>query len=531
MSAPASAWPARLREQRWTIGFCAAAFLLMVLHLSGLSSSPPGFYIDESSVGYNAWAVAHTGHDEHGHFLPFYFEAFGEYKNPVYIYALAPLTRILPLTPYTVRLPAALFGLAAAAAMALFAWWATRSRWAALLTLLTAGLTPWLVQESRIGFEVVSMVALLSVMLWCLARAQPEQSVRWYLLAGVALGLSTFAYSTGRVFTAILLIVMALCFAIPMRGFRWLVTGIVPVASVVVLGIYVALHQGAITARYNAISINFDGPSLSTLVHRFISNYADYWDPHFLLTHGDPNLRHSTGWGGMLLVTTLPAILVGAAVCVRRWREPLPRFILLGAVVAPAPASLTAEGTPHSLRAVTMLPFLLAFAAYGWAALAERLRDRRAMAAVLALAVLVETSSYFYDQFVEYPGRALDWFDTGVVSAIQRAQVLGGGHAMFISTTFEAPYIQALFALHPDPPPEGVSAEAWLAQTVRVHIADPPTIAAQARPGDILVLAPGDAVPQTAQVVEVDQRLVGTGAVSIVGAPQRIVELVVIARE
>lgn len=355
--------------------------------------------------------------------------------------------------------------------------------------------------------------------------------MRWYALAGVALGISTFAYSTGRVFTAILLVALALSFAIPLRGYRWMVTGVAPVASVVTLGIYVAEHQGAITARYNAISINFDGPSLGTLVHRFLSNYADYWDPHFLLTHGDPNMRHSTGWGGVLLVTTLPAILVGAAVCIRRWREPLPRFILLGALAAPAPASLTAEGTPHSLRAVTMLPFLLAFAAYGWAALAERLRDRRAMATVLALAVMVEASSYFYDQFVEYPGRALAWFDTGVVASIQRAQALREGHATFISTTFEAPYIQALFALHPDPPPENVSAETWLARTIGVHIADPPTIAAEARPGDILVLAPGDPVPQTAQVVEVEQRTVGGGAVSIIGSSQHTVELVVIARD
>jgi 4-amino-4-deoxy-L-arabinose transferase-like glycosyltransferase len=523
---------AALSEPRWCLGFGAAAFLLMVLHLSALGKSPPGLYVDEASVGYNAWAVAHTGHDEHGHFLPFYFEAFGEYKNPVYIYALAPLTRILPLTPFVVRLPAAVFSLAACAALALFAYAATRSRGAALLTLLTAGVTPWLVQEGRLGFEVISMVALLAVTLWCLARAAATESARWYGAAGAALGLSTFAYSTGRVFTVMLLVALPLCFGISSRSGAWLAAAIGPVAALVTLGIYVGLHQGAITARYNAISINFDTPGLPTLVQRFLSNYADYWDVRFLFTHGDPNLRHSTGFGGMLLVTTLPAILVGVAVCARRFREPLPRFVLLGAVLAPVPAALTAEGTPHSLRAACMLPFLLAFAAYGWCALLNLVRDRRAVAvaAALGVAVAAETGSYFYDMFVEYPGRAVAWFDTAQGPAMARAFELAGGHDVFVSSNLEGGYIDALFYLRPDPPPEGITPQQLL-DRMGIHFVDPAAIRASAHPGDMLVLSPDDPVPSGAQVVEVDRTDVGGGAVSIVGSLRHSVDLVVIARD
>jgi 4-amino-4-deoxy-L-arabinose transferase-like glycosyltransferase len=520
-----------LREQRWSVAFAAVGFVLAVLHLSALQSSPPGLYLDEASVGYNAWAVAHTGHDEHGHFLPFYFEAFGEYKNPVYIYALAPLTRILPLTPYTVRLPAALFGLLACTMLALFAWAATRSRAAALLTLATAGITPWLVQESRLGFEVISMVALLTVMLWCLARAVAADSARWYAAAGAALGLSTFAYSTARAFTVIVVVLLALCFGIGSRSRAWLAATVGPVLSLLVLGTYVALHQGTITARYNAIGINFDNPGLPVLAQRFVANYADYWDIRFLFTHGDANLRHSTGFGGMLLATTLPAMLVGAAWCLRHRREPLPRFVLLGALAAPVPAALTAEGTPHSLRAVCMLPFLIGFMAYGWRAIAAALRDRRAMAAVLAIAVLAESGSYFYDMYVEYPGRALGWFDTAQGPAIATAVSLAAGqHQVFVSRNLEGGYIDALFYLRPDPPPEDVSAEDYLAR-MGVVLDDPGSIVRAAHPGDLLVLAPTDPLPQGAQVVEVERADSGGGAVSVTGPSRHSVDLVVIARD
>jgi len=516
---------------RWTLAFGVAAVAIAALHLSALGTSPPGLYIDEASVGYNAWSVAHTGYDEHGHHLPLYFEAFGEYKNPVYIYALAPFTWVLPLTPYVVRLPAALFGLLTCAMLALFAWVVTESRPAALLTLVTAAITPWLTQESRLGFEVISMVALLAVMLWCLARAVKTDSRRWYAAGGAALGLSTFAYSTGRAFTVLLLVAIVLSFGLGSRTRAWAAATVGPVIALLTLLAYGAAHNGAITARYNAISINFDHPGLPVLVKRFVSNYADYWDIRFLFTHGDSNLRHNTGFGGMLLVTTLPAILFGIVWCARRWREPMPRFILLGALLAPVPAALTAEGTPHSLRTAAMIPFLLALAAYGWCTIAWQLRERSAVIALVAAAlVAAEAGSYYYDMFVEYPGRALAWFDTGQGPAIERGVALRDGHEVWVSSTFDGPYIEALFYLRPDPPSEAETVEHVLA-AIHVHLADPAAMATSAHPGDILVLAPNDPVPSSAQVVEVEQTQVGGGAVSVTGNQPRPVELAVIARD
>jgi hypothetical protein len=519
----------RVREHPWTVAFAAVSLLLVLLHLLALDSSPPGLYNDEASIGYNAWAIAHYGIDEHAARLPLFFEAFGEYKNPVYIYALAPFTWVLPLTPYVVRLPAALFGLAACGAAAMLAWQVTRSRLAALLTLATAGMTPWLVQESRLGFEVISGVALLMLALWFLARAIEQDSTRWFVWAGVMLGLSVFAYTTLRAFVLGMMVVLGIAFLLPgaPRVRRWAWALVAPASAYIVLLIYALRNPGVLTARYSAIGIGFDNPSFPTLVGRFLANYVTYWDFPFLVTHGDPNTRHSTGFGGMLLVASLPAIVLGAAICVRRMRgDRLCRVLVLGALGAPVPAALTAEGTPHSLRAVLVLPFLLAFSAYGWQALASVLSTQRLVAAALGAAVCVESGGYFYDMFVQYPGRAVTAFDTGEGPAIERAAQLAEGHRVILSTSLDAPYIQALFYLRPDP---GAFVRDGLgALNMR---ADAPDVMAQdAEPGDVIVLSPSNPLPDGATVLYVERRTVGTGSLQVYAQPSQTVSLAVVAR-
>ena len=107
MNDVAASHAARVRAL-WIAVFAAAGALVVARNLAALSWVPPGLYADEASVGYNAWTIAQFGVDEHGIRFPLFFEAFGEYKNPIYIYALALLLLFLPLTSAVARFPAAL---------------------------------------------------------------------------------------------------------------------------------------------------------------------------------------------------------------------------------------------------------------------------------------------------------------------------------------------------------------------------------------------------------------------------------------
>jgi hypothetical protein len=142
----------RLHRRLWVGAITLLAAMVAVRNVVDLSGSPPGLYVDEASIGYNAWTIAHFGVDEHGIHFPLFFQAFGEYKNPIYVYAVAALVRFLPLTVAVERFPAALFGGAVVGFLTAAAWRLTGSRVITIGTLALVGFTPWLVIESRVGF-------------------------------------------------------------------------------------------------------------------------------------------------------------------------------------------------------------------------------------------------------------------------------------------------------------------------------------------------------------------------------------------
>lgn len=495
----------RRRQAIWcAVPFVVLAAAVVARNLSALSTSPPGLYLDEASIGYNAWTVAHFGVDEHGTAWPLYFQAFGEYKNPVYVYALVPIVRFLPLTATTVRLPAALFGLLAIAFVTLAAWRVTRSRWIALLTLALAALTPWLTQESRLGFEVIGMVAALAGALWCLSGERQSVPDR-FAGAGVFLAVSIFAYSTGRVEVLLFTVVFVAVFA--RRRFRgWWLTPLIAGAGYVLLGVWVLQHPGALTEEFSLRSIATDGAPLGTLIGRWAGNYISYFSPDFLFIHGDTNLRHNTGYSGMLPAAAVPLLLLGLVWCFRHRREALPKFVLLCLILGPAAAAaINNYGQPHSLRAADMLPFWLILAVFGideGRHLVRRIAPLRVAAlGVLAAGLLAQGSLYLVDMYTAYPVRAAVWFDDGLPAAIAGAWQRAEGHMVFVSTTFDtaSAYVYAEFALLPPPPARPVPLDQVpQVSALRIAFADPGQIAASAHSGDVLVLAPQDPVPAAA---------------------------------
>jgi hypothetical protein len=75
--------------------------LLYLFYVSDLSTNPPGFYVDESAIAYNAYCIAKTGANEFGTrfplFFPVYTGAWTQYANPTQIYLLAiPFTVMKP---------------------------------------------------------------------------------------------------------------------------------------------------------------------------------------------------------------------------------------------------------------------------------------------------------------------------------------------------------------------------------------------------------------------------------------------------
>jgi 4-amino-4-deoxy-L-arabinose transferase-like glycosyltransferase len=485
------------------VGAAAAVGLAVVFRMSFLGTTPPGLWADEASIGYDAWAIAHFGVDQHATSWPVFFRSFGDFKSPLYVYALAPLTGLFPLTATLVRMPAAILGVTICMVLGITAWRLAGSRWIGLWTFLVAAFTPWLVMQGRVGFEVVVLVLLTAIAVLGAVRLTEEPSRRWAIVVGISLAASPFAYATGRLVAALFAVVLCLVLGSRRRLRPALLWVLPPVAvSYAGLALWAHAHPGALTARFSYLSVFAGSPPLLTAVLRAIRNYVHYFAPPFLAVRGDANLRHNTGAGGMLLWGMLPALLAGGWWCLKRWREPRAQLLLLGLLVAPVPAALTVEGTPHALRSATMLPFVFALAAIGWRQLVRLFIARPAAIAIVVVLLVVQATLWTTDLYRSYPDRALAWFGDGQPEAVVFAEEVRGRGRMFLSYGVgDFVYWYALFTLRPDPR-VGLPG-------LGVQVASAQDIAAQARPGDVAVLGPDDPPPPGATLLMAERPAVG----------------------
>src|SRR3989304_9058383 len=84
------------------------AFILRFYRLG----DDPALNADEAAIGYNAYSLIQTGHDEHGNSWPIHFQSFNDYKPGLYFYLVIPFVKLLGLNEWAVRIPGAFLGVA-----------------------------------------------------------------------------------------------------------------------------------------------------------------------------------------------------------------------------------------------------------------------------------------------------------------------------------------------------------------------------------------------------------------------------------
>jgi len=275
------------RRYAWLLIWFLAFGLILFLHVWQISSLPRGLYADESSIGYNASLIAQTLHDEHHVLLPIYFQAFGEYKNPLYIYTTAILFKVLGISVLVLRLTSTLyFGLLLAGMFALARVVFPGKCLVWLFAVLATGFSPWFFSLSRISFEVISQPAVVVWALYFLYRAYEHEQARRpgveAIVAGLLTGTSVYAYSTGRIlgFGLALIVLMVYWNRFYWKRHTEFLTGLT--GSLIPMALFWWQNPGALTARFEALSYVFN-PSLSTLrkTGLFIFYYMSYFNPSF----------------------------------------------------------------------------------------------------------------------------------------------------------------------------------------------------------------------------------------------------------
>jgi hypothetical protein len=461
---------------------------VIVSHLAGLQASPPGLFGDEAAFGYNGWAISHYGVDQYGVPWPLFFRSFGDYKGPVGVYSVALLTAFLPLTPFTVRLPNALAGIALAMVAGALGWRLTRSRAVALILVLEAAFEPWFFHLGRTMLEADLFTPLCYVLALLALAEKGERRLRNCVAAGICLSAAPFTAQPARFFTIVMVGLLVLSFGESLRGWRLAGVVVPPLVTTLV----VAAAGGHAVARLGAVSV-FSGRSWLDAVLFALTNYPQFFGPRLLFINGDSNLLLSSGFAGILFLTAIPPIVLGVTAAYRRRPEPMARIALLGSLLAPIGPALTT--TVSSRRDVVALPFLLILMAFGWEALLPFLRASRWRAAAAVAVVVVLTAPYYLDYAFVYPVRAGRAFEAGEIEAITRAHDIAGGNTVLLFSSAQDPSILALFALRPRP---GLTDPL---PAVGVRLLSRPSELASAQAGDIIVVAAGDPPPAGATLI------------------------------
>lgn len=341
----------------------------IILYLARVPDHPPGFAIDESSICLNAHTIAQTGRDEEGKPWPLFFRAFGEYKNPTLIYVLAAVFKITGPSIVVARTVTAILGAVAGFLLGLLAWQMTRRLFAAIVVAVTALLTPWLFESSRLVFEVAIYPALVALFLLALWQASVRARWRWRDIFALAatLALLTYSYSIGRLFGPLLALGLA-WFSSRERWRGIVATWILYGVSLIPLFVFHQTHPGALTDRFKAITYFQAGESVAKTIAGFTTHYLANVNPWRWLVIGEGDIRdHLQGMGSLLAVSVVLAFL-GLAIVGRRHRhEAWWRFVIYSLVIAPLPAALTSNPFPQlRLVAFPVLFLVLMIPAIAW---------------------------------------------------------------------------------------------------------------------------------------------------------------------
>ena len=175
-----------------------------------VTSVPPGLGRDEVSVAYNAYSILKTGRDEHGRFLPLYFEAIGDQKLPVIIYISVPSIALFGLTEIGARLPFVLFGSLTVVFLYLFlkkAFYLNRSiipQKLIYLAPLLFAVNPWHLGHSRAVYEII--LGTFFFMAASYSFLHGLKSKFWFFISVIFFLIAFYTYSLTRLLSPLLFI-------------------------------------------------------------------------------------------------------------------------------------------------------------------------------------------------------------------------------------------------------------------------------------------------------------------------------------
>ncbi len=477
-----------IKEKKFLIFILLLAFLLRIWKIDKV---PVSLFSDELDVGYQAYSIIKTGKDYFGNPFPLYFHSYSDFRTPVYIYTSIPSVLIFGITPLGVRIPAIFFGVLGVLAMYLFTksflkfikieGFGNRdfSETCALVSAFVIALSPWHLQYSRAAFESTELLFFLLMGLFFFFEA--FKSEKFLILSSLFLGLTVWIYSTAKLFTPIILVILFLLFRKNIfRNFskKTLAISFIFLIFLLLPSLFNTFMKES-GLRFNYISV-FSDPSIqgeinfqrildaryqggvkrspldkviTRIVHnkfiywsgKIVQNYFEALSTQFLFIKGDLNLRHSPEGIGQFYKIELITLILGAAYFffLNKNRK-MSLFIILWILFGILPSALTRDGGYHATRLILILPhfvFLISFGIiYGFYFLSKKFFSY--LRIIYLILFFIFFFSYLHTYYVHNPWYSERWWHAGYKEIVEEVKNLQENYdKIIITNSLEQPYI------------------------------------------------------------------------------------------
>ena len=418
-----------------------------------LSEAPAGLYIDEALPAAHALCLNQTGQDLTGETSGLFHAALkpGITSPPPFTY-IQPLRLWISLfsaTPESLRCFSALIGVF----LILGAYLLSKRLFpgAELYALLLICISPWCFHFFRVAWEVVIFPTSAVWLVYFLTGQRKLD----FIAAVITASIFYYSYPAAR-----LLLPLFIFFCLIGNQFCNLgvtKTNLLGAAGALIAGLLLMPQNGDPALTRYAYLVEDLGIKLADLGYingifafsfdvavRFLSHFG----PTFLLFRGDENLRHGSGYLGVLSWPESLALTLGLIILLWRFldrrvgglkdrslygsNENLGKIFLIVSLILISilPAALTAEGVPHALRSSAAWPFVSILAALITSKVWHNLWFRR----LFLLSSLSFSTLFLYDYFWVYSELSRDSFDA---ARLERAQTLTLSEFLFLEQESE----------------------------------------------------------------------------------------------
>jgi len=326
--------------------------LAFVLRFWDFGVNPAGVYVDEASLGYNAFSLLKTGQDEYGQSWPIFLRSFGTYQSALYSYLSILFIKIIGLSNVGIRALSLVSGLILVALIYFSL---------GPIEALIIAISPVFVFFSRSAFESNLALSIFMSGLLLSIKAKNRPSLLFFGLP--LLSFSAYAYHAERFLSLFFLFFFFLSYFFSLKkNRRQLILASILALSIQLPLLLISLKSGT-NARLLALLYHQNGNGFLG----FVKNYLVYLSPNNLFSRPDPDLQRSFPDLSVFYWWMFPLLIIGLIKIYQnrqnlKWQDKI-MFLLL--FVAILPGAITKEYF-STLRVLPMFIPLAWIIAQGW---------------------------------------------------------------------------------------------------------------------------------------------------------------------